>query len=334
MKDKKQVLLRAIILFGLTALLIGGFLIYQNHKQDRQTPRSSGTKEFMEEGIEIWDGERYRKTPAVTTMLLGGIDRTGNELEGISSARYRSGGQADFLMLIAIDHTNRQIHRLQIDRDAMTEATVLSVYGQETGTRLMQVCLSHSYGATKEDNARYTVRAVKNLMNNLDIYNWYMVDYTGVSTLADMLGGIQLIVPQDMTSIDPTWTEGAEITLQGVQTERFVRERLTIGSGTNEERMKRQLVFMDAALEQTRNAIDENSDFASDLLSALRSKSETNLSDIDLLDMINECKNYEFLPVEYLDGTHIIGDSGFMEFYPAENTSQDWIIRNLYTKVL
>ncbi len=334
MKDKKQVLFRAIILCGITALLLVGFLVYQNHKQDRQTPRSSGTKEFMEEGIVTWEGERYRRTPAVKTILLAGIDRTGNELEGVSSARYRSGGQADFLMFIAIDHTNRQIHRLQIDRDAMTEATVLSVYGQETGTRLMQVCLSHSFGATKEDNARYTIRAVRNLMDNEEIYNWYMVDYTAVGTLADMLGGIQLTVPTDMTSIDSSWTTGTEISLIGDQAIRFVRERKTIGKGTNEERMQRQNVFMDAALEQTRLAFDADSDFGSELLSALRSKSETNLSDAELLDIINSTKTYEVLPVNYLDGTYTTGDSGYMEFYPAENTSQDWIIQNLYTKVL
>ena len=332
MRDRKTLLVRAIILCGLTMLLLGGFLIYQNRHQKNRIPRSSGTKEFMDEGIVTWQGDRYRRTPAVTTLLLAGIDRTG-ELTGIRSARYRSGGQADFLMLIAIDHTNRQIHRLQIDRDAMTDVTVLSVYGQETGTRVMQVCLSHSYGATKDDNARYTVRAVKNLLDNQDIHNWYMVDYTAVSILADLLGGIQVTVPQDMTSIDPGWTAGAEIVLQGKMAERFVRERKTIGDGTNEERMKRQLVFMDSALDQTISAIGENKEFGTQLLAALKSKSESNLSDPELLDIMNVSVNYEVMPVEYLEGKYLIGDSGYMEFYPAENSSQDWIIRNLYTKV-
>ncbi|MBR6091031.1 MAG: LCP family protein [Anaerolineaceae bacterium] len=332
MKDRKTVLIRAIILCGITTLLLGGFLIYQSRQQTGRTPRSSGTKEFMEEGIVTWQGDRYRRIPAVTTLLLAGIDRTG-EITGISSARYRSGGQADFLMLIAIDHTNKQVHRLQIDRDAMTDVTVLSVYGQETGTRLMQVCLSHSYGATKDDNAHYTVRAVKNLLNNQDIHNWYMVDYTAVSTLADMLGGIRVTVPQDMTSVDPAWTTGAEIVLQGEMTERFVRERKTIGEGTNEERMKRQLVFMDSALNQTIQAISEDSEFGAQLLQALRSKSVSNLSEKELLDILSVSEKYEMLPVEYLEGEYVIGDSGYMEFYPDENSSQDWIIRNLYTKV-
>lgn len=332
MKDRKSVVIRAVFFCGITAILLGGFLIYLNSQQDHKIPRSSGTQEFMEEGLVTWNGERYRKIPAVTTLLLAGIDRTG-ELTGVGSARYRSGGQADFLMFIAIDHTNRQVHRLQIDRDAMTDVIVLSVYGQESGTRVMQVCLSHSYGASKADNARYTVRAVKKLLNDQEIHGWYMVDYTAVSTLADLLGGIRLTVPQDMTSVDPAWTAGAEITLQGNMAERFVRERKTIGEGTNEERMRRQLVFMDSAMDQLNLAIAENNEFGSRLLSALRSKAESNLSEIELLDYIKVIKDYEVLPVEYLDGQYIIGKSGYMEFYPAENSAQDWFIRNLYSKV-
>ena len=333
MKDNNSVLLRAIILSGLTIILIGGFLVYQNHKQNSQMPRSSGTKEFMEEGIEIWNGERYRKTPAVFTFLLGGIDKVAQQPDAINSTNYRSGGQADFLMLIAIDHTNKQIHRLQINRDAMTDVVVLGVFGQEVGTRVMQVCLSHAFGATKEDNARYTVKAVRNIMNNLEIYNWYMVDYTAVNILSDLLGGIRVTIPEDMTSVDPSWVEGADITLEGTYPERFVRERLTIGEGTNAERMNRQRVFMDSAVEQTRQAIEKNSDFGTELLSSLRNKSETNLSDIEILDIINVSKNYEVLPVDYLDGIYKVGASNFIEFYPDEDSSQDWIIRNLYSKV-
>ena len=130
--------------------------------------RETGNQAFMDEGIVTWNGQKYRKKPALTVILLGGIDKTAQE-SGARTSSYRNGGQADFLLLLAIDHGNKQVHQLQIDRDTIADVTVLGVYGNETGTQPLQVCLAHSFGARPEDNAKYTVRAVQSLLDGLDI---------------------------------------------------------------------------------------------------------------------------------------------------------------------
>lgn len=135
------------------------------------------------------------------------------------------------------------IHQLLIDRDTITDVTVLSTFGQETGTRKMQICLSNSFGATREENARYTVKAVRGLMNGIDIDGYYMIDLTAVDSLSEALGGITVTVPDDMTQVNPLWHEGAVITVSGEEAVSFVRARKIAGEGTNEERMNRQSLF-------------------------------------------------------------------------------------------
>ena len=101
----RMLVISVICVAGLLALL---------HAANRPGPglfdevRETGNRAFMEEGIVTWNGQKYRKKPALTMILLCGIDRTAPE-NGARTSSYRNGGQADFLLLLAIDHGNRQI---------------------------------------------------------------------------------------------------------------------------------------------------------------------------------------------------------------------------------
>ncbi len=334
-RARKKALIRAGVFCAAAILLLlaGMNLVDGIHRGEYQEVRGTGTEEFMQAGTVSWEGGKYRKTPGMTTILVAGIDRENDAQQGISTSRYRSGGQADFLMLLAVDHTNRKIHQLQIDRDAMTDVTILSVYGRETGTRVMQVCLSHSYGANKEENARYTLRAVRGLLNDIEIDGYYMVDYSAVNTLNEALGGVTVTVPADMTSVNPLWSQGAEITLSGGEAETFVRTRMTVGHGTNRERMSRQNAFMQGAISLLRLRLSQDASFGTQLLSMMKQKSVSGFSDQRLLEEIQQSSRYEVLPVEYLAGEYVIGENGYIEFHPEEGSAESWIMKHLYTEV-
>ena len=327
-------MLRAALFFAVAvALLLIGLWIIDRWQQDEyKEVRGTDTDEFMQSGSVVWNGEKYKKIPAVTTILIAGIDQEVSAQSSDSTNRYRNGGQADFLLLAAVDSTNRQVHMLQIDRDTMTDVMTLSVFGRETGTRLLQICLAHNYGYSKDDNAKYTVRAVQNLVNGIDINSYYMVSYSAIPMLNDALGGVQVTVPDDMTAVNPAWIAGAKVTLQGDEAETFVRARKTVGEGTNEERMRRQSEFIRQALSQLGNALNEETQTAERLLKTLRRSAATNIRDADLLTILSSAASYELLPIEYLEGEHKIGSDGFMEFHMKENSGWEWVLRHLYTK--
>lgn len=331
---RKTVLLRAVIILLLAGAALAALIVLTDQSWSNQYElkeiRETGNQAFMDEGIVEWNGERYRKKPALTVLLLGGIDRDGTEAAS-PRVNYRNGGQADFLMLLAIDHGEKKIHQLQIDRDTMTEVTVLGVYGNETGTRELQICLAHSFGARPEDNAGYTVRAVRTLLNGLEIDGYYMIDYSAVPKLTDILDGIPVKIPDDMTAINPEWYKGHTITLTGKDAETFVRTRKTVGSGTNAERMNRQAAYIRSVIDRMRQKLSEETGFAADLISSFRSIAVTELTDQRLLEEISRARAYEVLPVDRLPGRYTQDESGFIEFYPDEDSATEWIMNHLYS---
>ena len=331
--NHKSVLLRAAII-----ILIAGAVffvlcrtadrLWSEQHQFREI-RETGNQAFMDEGIVEWKGKKYRKKPALTLILLAGIDKEGTE--GASPrTNYRNGGQADFLMLLAIDHGEKQVHQLQIDRDTMAEVTILGVYGNETGTRELQICLAHSFGARTEDNARYTVRAVRKLLNDLEIDGYYMVDYSAVPVLTDLLDGVPVTIPEDMTAVHHEWYRGHTVTLTGTDAETFVRTRKTVGSGTNAERMERQSVYMRGVVDRIHQKLSDDAHFASDLVSAFRSIAVTDLTDQRLMEEIGEARSYEVMPVDRLPGHYEQDSNGFVEFYPDQDSPAEWIMNHLY----
>ena len=326
-------------LIGVAVLAVAIILLNNNDNAYYQQKRGTMTEGFGELRTIEWQGDTYREKPAVTTILLIGIDKS-NALENVDESEYRKGGQADFLMLIAIDKTDKKIHRLQIDRDTMTDIRIIGTFGTDAGTRVSQICLSHGYGATPEENAENTLWAVKNLMGDLEIDGYYMIDYSAMPTLNDALGGVPVKLQFDMTSVNPEWTKGKTITLHGKEAETFVRSRMTIGAGTNEERMVRQAEFITNAITKMKQRISNDLSFGEGLLTTISSLAYTNFSRGRLVNELYESYGFEYLPIDHPEGTYVEASGedaegymwGFMEFRMKENSVIEWMLDHLYTK--
>ena len=331
---RRRSILRAAIFVLITAvILIIALVLLRNYDQEQYTEtRGTMSEGFGQLKTVEWNGSTYREKPAVTTLLIAGIDKV-EEGDATVSGAYRNGGQADFLMLLAIDHTDKKVYQLQIDRDTMTDVEILGIFGNEVGTRILQICLSHSFGLTPEDNAKHTVRAVQHLLGGVEIDGYYVVNYTAVPVLNDALGGVQVHLDFDMTSVHEGWTKGSVITLHGKEAQDFVRERMTVGAGTNEERMIRQNEFLQNAIKLMNQKLSENLKFGESLLEQLQTLSTTNFTAKRLAEELNKAYKYEILAIEHPDGEYRLGDTGFMEFHMRENAATEWVLENLYTKV-
>ncbi len=330
---KRKTLLKAALVSVLAVGLLVTGLVLLNREDDRLYAESRGsmTEGFGQLKTVTWNGVTYREKPAVTTLLIAGIDKQEAALNA-SETSYRSGGQADFLLLLAIDHTDKLIHQLQIDRDTMADVQILGVFGNEVGTRVLQICLAHSYGATPEDNAKYTVRAVQNLLGGMEIDGYYMIDYSAIGALNDKLGGVTVRVEYDMTSVNPAWTRGSTVRLRGKEAETFVRTRKTIGDGSNRERMDRQNEFMKNAISQMNRSISRDLSFGEELLNSLKELAVTNLTQKRLAEELNEAHSYRVLEVSHPAGEYTIGSDGFIEFHMKQDNAVEWVLEHLYTR--
>lgn len=333
MVRRRQHLIRAFIL-GLiaVAVLVTGIILLNNSDKDQYSEKRNTMSEgFGQLKTVTYGGITYKEKPAVTTLLIAGIDKP-EATENLTENSYRDGGQADFLLLIAVDHTDKKIHQLQLERDTMAEIDILGIFGNEVGTRTEQLCLAHSFGKTPEDNAKYTIRAVERLLDGMEIDGYYMIDYTAIPTLNDALSGVTVKIEFDMTNVNPAWTKGSTVTLKGKEAESFVRARMNVGEGTNEERMVRQNEFMKNAIAKMKQKIKEDLSYGEQILEQLKGLSVSNMTSKRLAEELSKAREYETLAVEHPEGEYTIGKDGFVEFHMKEGAAVQWVLEHLYSR--
>lgn len=317
-----------ILVAVLIVLLAGGYSVghwleERSYRQERQQM----SENFGLLPTKTYEGKTYLRRPEVTTLLLMGVDQHLDE----EHAGYREGGQADFLLLLALDHKNRTISQLQIDRDAMTDVTVVDILGKPSGTRFMQLCLAHAYGRNDEERCKNVVSSVQKLLNDETIELYLSVKLDGIAVLNRALGGIRVTLPEDYSSLDPNMVKGATLTLTDDQAEKLVRARRTIGDGTNAARMLRQRSFLTAAAAQLRAKLASDSEFAGSFFDTLEAiSSYTNIQRGRMINEANRAYDYDIQPAEQLAGEYKLGSDGFMEFHADKDAVSAWLIKTLY----
>ena len=314
----------------IVALLAAGSVLGRKWElsqyQEQRGQMSSGFGQIPT--IEV-EGVTYEQKMNLTTVLLIGTDRRSDEV----SEGYRDGGQADFLLLAVVDHDAKTIRQLQIDRDTIVPVSVLGLFGNKAGSRDMQICLAHGYGVDKQERCKNTLASVQALLGGQSIELYVEIPLDGIGALNDLLGGVTVTLLDDFTASDPTMTAGKTLTLTGQQAEILVRSRMSMAVGTNEARMSRQRIFMDAAVPMIRERISENSGFASEMLDSLSPYLTTNMVRGRMINELNKAYHYDVQPVEYLTGEHTIGDDGFVEFHAASQSAVDFVLSAFYTKM-
>lgn len=316
--------------------------------------------------VRTWQDQRYSARPAddLTTILLIGYD---HQSQGVMAEQhgFSNGGQADFLLLVVLDHENRQIHQLSIDRDTMTPVKLYGATGAYLGTRSLQICLAHAYGDTQEMNNRNTVWAVEKLLgieaeDDGAQIDWYLtMDISGISVLNDLLGGVTVSIEDDFTHLDPTMQPGATLTLKGMQAEYYCRQRYDVGDQSNASRMARQRIYLDAAAQVLKARLQEDAGFARTLLDGMGVRyaaaaelddgfgfttsdhSGTPVSDQTCYLMTDQPLegvtaamlrglDYEQLPIETLPGERAIGRDGYMQCRLEDGAGEAWMIGLFY----
>lgn len=298
-------------------------------RSDAPEPVGSLDGRFASDELTLRYADRtwtYRKRE-LTNLLLIGVDWA--EMDS-PSASGRYAGQADFLLLLTFDKKNRTISTLQIDRDTMTDIRVYGPFGEYTGIRETQICLSHAYGATAAENCENTVWAASRLLGNIPVDGYLALDMSAITALNDALGGVTVTLEEDFSALDPQMVRGATIALQGKQAETFVRGRTGVGDGTNAARMKRQKAFMQKAGDLIAEGLERDSGFAGTLLDALSGHMTMNVTRGWLINKAYESSGYRRTETRTLAGTHALGADGFTEFRADTDALNDLLTASFF----
>lgn len=276
---------------------------------------------FNEEQLLIYEGETLRLRKRLTTILLLGIDQS-----EFTAGTYRNGGQADFQMLLVIDDNRKQVTALQLDRDTMTEITVLGILGHVTGERTAQLALAHAFGDGGELSCKLAVSAVENLLLNIPVDKYFAMNLDGIAAFNDALGGVEVTLEEDFSAFDPSMTKGATLRLQGVQAEYYVRQRFGIGDQTNASRLQRQNSYLTSARQVLGDQLHQSANFITVLFEAVEPYSVTNMVRGFMINTANKINKYDVLPIVQLPGEHRLGENGYMEFHPDSQALLEFVL--------
>ena len=316
----KKNVLRAVVVLVIFSIIVIGLIIAANLYERYHGEFNGNAQEDVggQKTVE-YNGQTYVFKDNVETFLLVGLDSLGKAEENDS---YNNDKQADLLMLFILDKEKKSCYAIQINRDTMTEVSILGVTGQKIGTTVQQIALAHTYGNGGIDSCHNVAAAVSNMMFGLPVDNYLSLTMDGIIVLNDLVGGVTLTPIGDFTGIDDTIVEGQEVTLLGEHVLNYVRSR---HDGTNETRMERQRQYMNALYLQGLEYVASDTDVSAEIIAELNEYAVTNCGVSEVADMIEKFSEYELVEIKTIQGEAVIGEK-YMEFNCDENALKALVV--------
>lgn len=335
MLNKKQLMkLVLILLAGITVFdliyNIGTHLESQNNNGVPEFTAAKGISYIdRREAIEVRDN-KYAFKRDVSSYLIAGVDKDSFDNEKNIS---RSRSQADFIMLVVADHNKEEVYCIAIDRDTITDITILSLLGKPKGTQKAQIALSYAYSNEPKVSAQLLVNAVENLLLGISIDHYLIFSMDTVSALNESVGGVKVHIGEDLTSVDPQFVVGSEIILQDDQAIKFVRARKNVGDGTNIARISRQNTFLNAFFSQLASITSDDKTAAKAIIDKLFPLIDCSAKKGQIINDINRIRCYSYHDPIVLGGVRQISKSNNMEFYVDESHLLEILLDIFYEKI-
>lgn len=259
MKNNKFIAILAIVcvilLCGVGYTILNG----KNKDETRDVPASSTDNEEKSSDTIVVDGREYRLNTNIQTVLFMGIDKNAKSDMG---DRTGENGQSDSLNLLIVDRETKKAQILQISRDSMVDIDIYSASGEKMISEPGQIALQYAYGDGEEESCRLTAGKISELLYGVSVDSYLSLTMEGMVKAADAIGGVTLTVPEDYTWIDPAFSKGTTLTMDGEMVEKYVRSRDTEVLDSNVQRMERQSQFMGALIEKLQS-VKETSNYLS-----------------------------------------------------------------------
>ena len=301
------------------AMLVIAFVfgVYQFQKISEARERNALSEDELNRRFSktiTYQGQEYPLKRGVSTVLLIGTDNYIDDSKQNEYEAFYNRNQADFLVILAFDHSNRTVTPVQICRDTICDVPWLTVNGLVGGTERTQITLAHTYGSGKEDSCVNTRNAMENLLYGLPIDRYLAFSMETVPLVNDLVGGVKVTLEEDIPALGKDYVKGNEILLKGKAALRFVRYRDTSLLDDNLRRMAHHRKYLESFTDTARNAVSEDSELIEKGIKTVQKYLCTDLSVENLSDMIHQLCDYEILPVISPTGKYVSGDP-FPEFH-------------------
>ena len=244
---KKKQIKRLLLIAGVLMLLgiaVGAGLVFSMYH--------SGREQVVDENISItapsevrlgddgryviYQNERYNYKKDIIPILFLGVDICGDLVQDKNDSKKL---MADVITLFAIDKEDGVINVINVPRDIITDVGVYSPAGGFVGLEKQAIAAAYAYGDGRDISCINTEDAVSRLFYNLPIKTYVSLNITGISTINDSIGGVDVVSPETVDQ----FVEGERYHLVGETASDFVRMRSKDRADANLLRNERQKIF-------------------------------------------------------------------------------------------
>lgn len=323
-KDKKKIWFLVIILL-LLLMGIGVFLLIEGEND----PISTDFTENEREDAIIYGGKEYEYNDQLSNYLFLGVDvREPIERNGVRG----ESGQADAIYLVSYNRVQETIKVLAIPRDTIADIAIYAPDGTELGSNKDHINIQYAFGDGGHTSCDLMRDAVSKMLYDLPIQGYCSLYMEGISTATEVLGGVELVVPDDtLVDVNPEYKKGATITVTKENAERFVRYRDTKESQSAIDRMNRQKTFIRAFADKAVKVYGEDPGFIADLYDSLENYMVTNMSNDIFADLLTS-KNISGEKIQNLPGEGVDGER-FDEYHINEDQLYELVLQMFYKEV-
>lgn len=317
-----------LLLVVLLAALLGAAVWMSSRDASPVENAGQAVHAPQEQTFLTYKGNEYPLKESLRTVLLIGTDSTDQYEDKNALLDYYNLNQADFLILLVQDTEANTTEVIQLNRDTMTDVPWLDVIGNYGGTEFQQLCLAFNSGDGGRASCLNTVDAVSSLLFDAPIQHYIQLPLSGISVLNNLVGGVPVTIPQNLTRVDPAFVKGATVHLTGEQAEKFVRARKGLVDDTNVARMARQRIYLESFQKQAKEAFNSESEFVMKLVEKMGEHLQSDLTAQQLSDFVESLDKSQISPIRTPEGELIIGTQ-FYEFF-VDETSLWEIVKQAY----
>lgn len=312
-------LIIAVVFLSFVVLFSALRLVDNSLQQPNTDPLSTHSKTIHRDGIS------YFPRQDITTVLLMGIDQNGPVK---SSGSYNNPGDADVVMILTLDETNKTCSILSLNRDTMVTMPVLGLGGKVVSSRFGQLTLSHTYGSGMQDSCENVKKTVSDLLYGLNIDYYVSLNLDAIEILNDAVGGVKVTVTDDFSNVDTSIHMG-EMVLNGKQAVSYIQARKNVGDQLNTNRMNRQNNYIEGFMQAFQAKAETSETLPLDLYDQLTPYMVTDCSDTVLSTLVSKFSEYSLSDIITPEGNNRKG-SEYIEFHLDEDKLDELILRMFY----
>ncbi len=294
---KKKILIIILILANLLLVLflisyLGGMNLYRKVNMDEQ---AVGYQE------------------SIINILIMGIDKEGESRE---AGFGESGGQSDAIFLMVLNPEKEEIEIVSIHRNTMTMIDIYDIHGEFVKQDVAQIALQYGYGNGKEESGERAVAAVSNLLGGIPIHAYVALNMDAIYYLNDAVGGVEVLIEEDMTDDYGSLIEGERVLLSGASAYAYLRSRDITEFDSASNRLDRQLEYLEGFLQKAKEVLPQNPGLVVDLYQILEKYMVTDISIEEILYLVSTYSSYRFSVdnIHSIPGTVVRGEQ-YEEFH-------------------